>query len=64
MKHPRGCAIATAWVSVGAGVERIRGGVACSHALCREWVARRQRNEGERKEAGWRTRWQQLKRGP
>jgi hypothetical protein len=64
MKHPRGCAIATTWVSVGIGVERIRGGVACSHALYREWVARRQRHEGERKEAGWRTRWWQLRRGP
>jgi hypothetical protein len=46
VKHPRGCAIAIAWVGVGASVGRIRGGGACSHALCREWVARRRRNEG------------------
>jgi hypothetical protein len=37
VKCPRGRAIATARVSVGAGVRRIRGGGACSHALCREW---------------------------
>jgi hypothetical protein len=34
IKHPRGRAIATARVGVGAGVGRIRGGGACSHALC------------------------------
>jgi hypothetical protein len=37
VKHPRGHAIATAQVSVGAGVGRIRGGNTCSYALCREW---------------------------
>jgi hypothetical protein len=37
MLHPRGRAIATTWVGVGASVRRIRGGGACSHALCREW---------------------------
>ena len=37
VKHPRGRAIATARVGVGAGVGRIRGGGACSYALCREW---------------------------
>jgi hypothetical protein len=37
VKRPRGRAIATAQVSVGAGVRRIRGGGACSYALCREW---------------------------
>ena len=36
MKRPRGRAIATARVGVGAGVGRIRGGGACSHALYRE----------------------------
>jgi hypothetical protein len=35
MKRPHGHAIATVLVSVGAGVRRIRGGGACSHA--REW---------------------------
>jgi hypothetical protein len=37
MKRSRGHAIATARVGVGASVGRIRGGGACSHALCREW---------------------------
>jgi hypothetical protein len=37
MKRPRGRAIATAQVGVGADVERIRVGGACSYALCREW---------------------------
>jgi hypothetical protein len=37
VKRPRGRAIATARVGVRAGVERIRGGGACSYALCREW---------------------------
>jgi hypothetical protein len=37
MKRPRGRAIATTQVGVGAGVRRIRGGSAYSHALCREW---------------------------
>jgi hypothetical protein len=37
MKRPRGRAIATARVCVGAGVGRIEGGGACSHVLCREW---------------------------
>jgi hypothetical protein len=37
VKHPRGRAIATARVGVGAGVGRIQGGGACSYARCREW---------------------------
>jgi hypothetical protein len=37
VKRSHGRAIATARVSVGAGVGRIRGGGACSYALCREW---------------------------
>jgi hypothetical protein len=37
VKCPRGHAIATARVGVGAGVGRIRGGGAYSYALCREW---------------------------
>jgi hypothetical protein len=37
VKRPRGRAIATARVDVGAGVGRIRGGVASSYALCQEW---------------------------
>jgi hypothetical protein len=37
VKRPRGRARATAQVGVGAGVGRIRGGGACSYALCREW---------------------------
>jgi hypothetical protein len=37
VKRPRGCAIATARVGVGAGVGRIRRGGTCSYALCREW---------------------------
>jgi hypothetical protein len=37
VKRPRGRAIATARVGVGAGVGRIQGGGACSHALYREW---------------------------
>ena len=37
VKRPRGRAIATARVGVGAGVGRIRGGGACSYALCRKW---------------------------
>jgi hypothetical protein len=37
MKRPRGRAIATARVGVGAGVGRIRGGGVCSYTLCREW---------------------------
>jgi hypothetical protein len=36
VKCPRGHAIATVRVSVGAGVGRIRGGDAYSYALCRE----------------------------
>jgi hypothetical protein len=36
VKRPRGRAIATARVGVGAGVGRIRGACVCSHALCRE----------------------------
>jgi hypothetical protein len=39
VKRPRGRAIATARVGVGAGVGRIRGGDACSYVLCREWGA-------------------------
>jgi hypothetical protein len=38
VKRPHGRAIATARVGVGAGVGRIRGGGACSYALCRERV--------------------------
>jgi hypothetical protein len=49
MKHPRGRAIANARVSVEDGVGRIQGGGDCSHALCREWVAWRQRHEGREK---------------
>jgi hypothetical protein len=37
VKRPRGRAIATARVGVDADVGRIRGGGACSHALCQEW---------------------------
>jgi hypothetical protein len=37
MKRSRGRAVATARVSVRAGVGRIRGGGSCSYALCREW---------------------------
>jgi hypothetical protein len=37
VKRPRGHAIATARVGVGASVERIWGGGACSCALYREW---------------------------
>jgi hypothetical protein len=49
VKHPRGRAIATAWVGVEDDAGRIRGGGACSHALCREWVARSGGMRGERK---------------
>jgi hypothetical protein len=49
VKHPCGRAIATTRVDVGAGVGQIRGGGACSHALCRECVARRRRHEGREK---------------
>jgi hypothetical protein len=34
VKHPRGRAIPIARVGIGAGVGRIWGGGACSHALC------------------------------
>jgi hypothetical protein len=37
VKRPRGHGIATARVSVRAGVGRIQGGGACSYALYREW---------------------------
>jgi hypothetical protein len=37
VKRPRGRAIGTARVGVGASIKRIRGGCACSYALCREW---------------------------
>jgi hypothetical protein len=37
VKCPRGRAIATARVGVGACVGRIQGGGACSYTLCREW---------------------------
>jgi hypothetical protein len=37
VKRPRGRAIATTRFDVGAGVVQIRGGDACSYALCREW---------------------------
>jgi hypothetical protein len=37
VKRPRGRAIVIAWADVGAGVRRIQGRGACSHALCREW---------------------------
>jgi hypothetical protein len=37
VKCPRGRAIATARVDVGADVGRIQGGGTCSYALCREW---------------------------
>jgi hypothetical protein len=36
VKRPCGRATAIARVGVGAGVGRIRGGDACSYALCRE----------------------------
>jgi hypothetical protein len=49
VKHPHGRAIATTRIGVGAGVGRIRGGGACSHALCRECVARRRGHEGREK---------------
>jgi hypothetical protein len=49
VKHPRGRAIATTRVDIGAGVGRIRGEGACSHALCRESVAQRQRHERKEK---------------
>jgi hypothetical protein len=45
----RGRAIANARVGVEVCVGRIRGGDICSHALCREWVARRQIHEGRNK---------------
>jgi hypothetical protein len=48
-KRYRGRAIVTAQVGVGRLVGRIRGGGACSHALCREWMARRRRHEGREK---------------
>jgi hypothetical protein len=51
VKHPRGRAIATARVGVGTGVRRIWGGGVCSHAICREWVARRRRHEGREKKS-------------
>jgi hypothetical protein len=42
-----------------------RWGGACSHALCWEWgVCGGEGMRGERKEAGWRTRWWQLRQGP
>jgi hypothetical protein len=37
VKRPRGRAIATARFGVEAGVGRIRGGGASSHALYRDW---------------------------
>ena len=37
VKRPRGRAIATARVGVGASVGQIWGGGICSYALCREW---------------------------
>jgi hypothetical protein len=37
VKRPHGRAIATARVGVGGCFGRIRGGDACSYALCREW---------------------------
>jgi hypothetical protein len=37
VKCPHGRAIATVRVGIGAGVGQIRGGGACSYALCREW---------------------------
>jgi hypothetical protein len=49
VKRPRGRAIATMWVGVEDGVGQIRGGGACSHALYREWVARRRRHEWREK---------------
>jgi hypothetical protein len=51
MKRLRGCAIATTWVDVGAGVRQIRGGGACSHALCQEWGGVEPEALGGRKEA-------------
>jgi hypothetical protein len=49
VKRPRGRAIATVRVAIGAGVRRIRGGGAFSYALSVEnGVARRWRHEGER----------------
>jgi hypothetical protein len=49
VKRPRGRAISTDRVDVVAGVERIRGGGDCSHALCREWGGGRRRHEGREK---------------
>jgi hypothetical protein len=49
MKCSRGRAIATARVSVGAGVGRIRGGGACSHDSVENGVAQRQRDEKREK---------------
>jgi hypothetical protein len=49
VKRPRGRAIATARVGVGAGVGRIWGGGACSYGLRREWGARRWRHERREK---------------
>jgi hypothetical protein len=37
VKRSHGRAIATVRVGVGTDVGRIRGGGACSYALCREW---------------------------
>jgi hypothetical protein len=39
VKRPCGRAITTTRVGVGAGVGQIRGGGACSYALCREYGA-------------------------
>jgi hypothetical protein len=48
VKCPRGRAITTARVGVGARVGRIRGGDACFYALCREWGGAKVDAWGER----------------
>jgi hypothetical protein len=48
VKRPRGCAITSTRVDIGAGVGRIRGGDACSYALCREWGGAEMEARGRR----------------
>jgi hypothetical protein len=54
VKCPRGRAIVTAWVGVGAGVGQIWEGGTCSHTLCQEWsgVEAETRGEREKKQDG------------
>jgi hypothetical protein len=48
VNRPRGRAIVTTWVGGVAGAGQIRGGGACSHALCREWGGTEAEALGER----------------